>query len=110
LKHIGEEDPNLISCLPQADVIKKDIWLTTLPALHRNARIKAVYSFLATSLKRIAQNSELRLRILSEVDPIVGQAGSVCMGDPSSWTMLHGSVLVVRDRIHPVFDQIAALS
>lgn len=51
LKHIGEEDPNLISCLPQADVIKKDIWLTTLPALHRNARIKAVYRFLAMSLE-----------------------------------------------------------
>lgn len=46
LQHLGEEDPELIGCLPCAGVIKKDIWLTTSPALHRNARIRAVYDFL----------------------------------------------------------------
>jgi DNA-binding transcriptional LysR family regulator len=48
-RFIAERDPELVRVLPEVD-IRFEIWLVTHPGLRHNARIRALYDFLAERL------------------------------------------------------------
>ncbi|MGO1119250.1 LysR family transcriptional regulator [Rhodovibrionaceae bacterium A322] len=51
-RYLGDGDPRLQQVLTQEPAMEKEIWLTTLPELHSNARIRVTYDFLTRLLHR----------------------------------------------------------
>jgi DNA-binding transcriptional LysR family regulator len=51
-RYLGDGDPRLRRVLTAETAMEKEIWLTTLPELHSNARIRVTYDFLARLLQR----------------------------------------------------------
>jgi DNA-binding transcriptional LysR family regulator len=46
--YFGDQDPNLVRVLQHEDVVRKQVWLCTLPEYQSNVRIRAVHEFIAT--------------------------------------------------------------
>lgn len=49
---LGEPNKNLVRVLNKEASMKKEIWLTTLPELHSNARIRVTYDFLSILFRK----------------------------------------------------------
>ncbi|MBE7637339.1 LysR family transcriptional regulator [Sneathiella sp. P13V-1] len=52
LCYFGDKDPNLIRISFGMEPVLKEAWLCTLPEIHSNARIKAVYNFIRTKFAK----------------------------------------------------------
>ncbi len=52
LCYFGDKDPNLVRISFGMEPVLKEAWLCTLPEIHSNARIKAVYNFIRTKFAK----------------------------------------------------------